>query len=62
MVMEKHRVCSQLVNPLNPNSDQHLISPYSITPESYIKVMRINKMVIREGIFRFANKFSLSAP
>ena len=26
------------VNPLTPKSDWHLISPYSITPKSHIKV------------------------
>ena len=26
------------VNPLAPKSDWHLISPYSITPKSHIKV------------------------
>ena len=29
------------VNFLPPKSDQHLISPYNITPESHIKVTRI---------------------
>ena len=29
-------------NPVNPKSDQHLISPYNIIPESNIKVMRMN--------------------
>ena len=29
-------------NPLNPKSDQHLISSYNVTPESCIKVMRKN--------------------
>ena len=38
-------------NPLNPKSDQHLISPYKITPESQMKVMRIKLMVTREGTF-----------
>ena len=33
------------VNPLNPKSDKHLISPYNITPESHIKVMRITEMI-----------------
>ena len=40
-----------LFNPLNPKSDQHLISPYNITPESQMKVMRIKLMVTREGTF-----------
>ena len=33
-------------NPLTPKSDEHLISPYNITPESHIKVMRKRKMII----------------
>ena len=49
-------------NPLNPKSNQNLISPYNITPESQMKVLRIKLMVTREGIFWLANKFSLSAP
>ena len=49
------------VNPLSPKSDQHLISPYNITPESHIKVMRIEEMVTKEGTFWLANKFSLSS-
>ena len=27
-------------------SDQHLISPYIISPESHIKVMRIIEMIV----------------
>ena len=50
------------VNPLNPKSDQHQISPYNITSESDIKVMRIKEMVAKEGTFWLAKKFSLSAP
>ena len=38
-------------NPLNPKSDQHLISPYNITPESQMKVLRKKLMVTREGTF-----------
>ena len=34
-----------LLNPLTPKSDQHLISPYNITPESNIKVMRVKQMI-----------------
>ena len=33
------------INPLSPNSDKHLISPYSITTRSNIQVMRIKKMI-----------------
>ena len=32
-------------NPLNPGSDQYLISPYNNTPESFIKIMRIRQMI-----------------
>ena len=28
------------INPLTPKCDWHLISPYNVTPESNIKVMR----------------------
>ena len=40
-----------LFNPLNPKSDKHLISPYNISPESHVKVMRITEIVTREGTF-----------
>ena len=33
------------VNPLNPKRDQNLISPYSNTAESFIKIMRIKEMI-----------------
>ena len=33
------------INPLTPNSDWHLISPYNVTPESNNKVMRIKEMI-----------------
>ena len=33
-----------LIDPC-PKSDQHLISPYNISPESNIKVMRIKEMI-----------------
>ena len=45
------------LNPLTLKSDQHLISPYKIIPESHIKVMRIKEMITSTSI-----KFSLSAP
>ena len=32
-------------NPLTLKTDQHLISPYNISPESHIKVMKIKKMI-----------------
>ena len=31
--------------PLTPESDQHLISPNSITPASHSKVMRVEEMI-----------------
>ena len=33
------------INPLTPESDQHLISPYNITPESHMKVTRKKEMI-----------------
>ena len=33
------------LNPLTPKSDLHLISPYNITTESHINVMRIKEMI-----------------
>ena len=33
--------------PFNLISDQHLISPYNITPESHIKVMRMKEMITK---------------
>ena len=35
----------RLQSPTLPKSDQPLISPYNITPESNIQVMRIKKMI-----------------
>ena len=34
-----------IINPLTLTSDWHVISPYNITPESHIKVMRIKGMI-----------------
>ena len=33
------------LNPLNPKSDQHVISPYSNTAESFTRIMRIKEMI-----------------
>ena len=30
---------------LTPKSDKHVISPYNVTPESYVEVTRIKGMV-----------------
>ena len=45
-------------NPLIPESDKHLISPYNITPESNIKVMRIKEMTTNWRTSWLLNKFS----
>ena len=50
------------LNPSIPESDQHLISPYYITSESYIEVMRIKEMITNYRSSRLSNKFSLIAP
>ena len=31
--------------PLNPESDQHLFSPYSDTAGSFVKIMRMKEMM-----------------
>ena len=49
MSKEFELVCG--INPLNPKNDQHLISPYNITLELLMMVMRIKDMVNREGNF-----------
>ena len=49
------------LSPLISQSDQHLISPYIITPESHIKIMRIKEMITNYRSLWFLNKFSLSA-
>ena len=61
-LMIKEKQFKSVFNLSNPKSDKNLISPYNITPESHITVMRIEKMVTREETFWLANKFSLSAP
>ena len=38
-----HLACH--IEPFDLKSDQHLVSPYNITPESYSKVMRIKEMI-----------------
>ena len=38
-------IYSSFINPLTPKSDQHLISPYNITPDLHIKVTRIQEMI-----------------
>ena len=35
-----------VINTLIPKSDQHLISPFNIIPESNIMVIRIKEMII----------------
>ena len=34
-----------LFNPFTPGGDQHLISPYNITPKLTTKVMKIKEMI-----------------
>ena len=54
------KICT-VNNTLIPESDQHLISPFNITPESHIKVMRIKEMIINWRTSWLLNKFSLLA-
>ena len=50
------------LNPLAPESDQHLISPNYITPESHFKVKRMKEIITNKRNSWLLNKFSLSAP
>ena len=47
------------VKPLNPETDQHLISPYSNMAESFIKIMRIKETIATKEAW-LLNKFSFS--
>ena len=45
------QICNRLskhMNSLTPQSDQHLISPYNITPELNKDVVRIKVMIINK--------------
>ena len=42
-----------LLNPLALKSDQHLISPFSNATESFIKIMRIKKMITNPRTFDY---------
>ena len=42
-----------------PKIDQHLISPYNITPESHIKAMRVKEMVTHYINSWLLKKFSV---
>lgn len=41
----------QCVNPLNPKSDQNIISPYCNPAESFIKIVRIKEMIANLSSF-----------
>jgi len=43
---------------LNPNSDKHLICPYSITTWSNKQVMKIKGMITNDEVSLFLIKFS----
>ena len=45
---------------LNPNSDQHLISPNNITAWSNLQIMRMIEMITKEEMSLCLNKFSQS--
>ena len=42
-----NKIC---INPLSPNSDQHLISPHNITDLSNVQVTRMNEMITKDGM------------
>ena len=62
LMMRVFENLSWTLNPMTPKSYYHLISPYNITTESNIKVMRIREMITKQRSSWLLNKFSLSAP
>ena len=40
--------CYMKLDPWTSKSDQHLVSPYNITPESNMKVTRIKEMITNQ--------------
>ena len=50
-----------MFNPLILKSDQHLISPYNINPDSNIKIIGIKEMITNLRRSWLLNKFFLSA-
>ena len=51
-----------ILNPLTPKSDQHVISPHNVSRESDNKVTRMKETINNLRSFWLLNKFSLSAP
>ena len=45
------------INPWTPKSDQHLLSPYNITPESHLRVTRIKEMITNQSSSWLLTKF-----
>ena len=47
LMMSLHTQCHLAchIEPFDLKSDQHLVSPYNITPELYSKVMRIKEII-----------------
>ena len=44
---------------MTPKIDQHLISPYNITPESHIMTMRVKEMITHYKNSWLLNKLSV---
>ena len=51
LVMDNFTKQQPTFSPLNPKSDQLLISPYSNTAESFIKIMRIKGKITNQRSF-----------
>ena len=52
----------KILHHLTTKGDWHLISPYRITLESNVEVMRIKEMITNFRSYRMVNQFSLSVP
>lgn len=57
-IIDMHKACEALVNPLSPNSVQSLLSPHSVTISVTIQVMRIKVMIIKHKMSWCLTKFS----
>ena len=45
LIQGTFHITTSSFNPSNPKSDWHSIYPYSVTAESFIKIMRMKSMI-----------------
>ena len=62
LFMDSSRRCYFSVNPLSRNGDKNEISLYILTNCSNIQVMRIKKVITKDKMSSYLDKFSLLVP